>query len=296
MAETEKKEKRRIGDRFDGKLVRNLDSMHIITPLLYPNRCDNEAYISERIDLAPIREYIEKKNAQEETFKYTVFHVLVTAVLKLIILRPKLNRFIQNRNMYQRNEFSASFVVKKLFSDDGGEALAIVKAKPGDNADSIHKQLFEQIKSCKSDDEVDGSTNAMNIVSSIPRPIMKFFVDIIRLLDKHGHCPKGLIETDPYYTSVVLSNVGSIHLKSGYHHLVNWGTNSLFVLIGEIKKTEEKDEDGNISVKETIDLGLTIDERLADGYYYSRSVRLLEKILKHPEVLDLPFDQMPEDL
>ena len=36
---------KRFGDRRDGELIRNVDSMHIIMPLMYPNRCDNEAYI-----------------------------------------------------------------------------------------------------------------------------------------------------------------------------------------------------------------------------------------------------------
>ena len=47
----EKTTKRRRGDRKDGVLLRNLDGMHFITPIIYPNRCDNEAYISETIDL-----------------------------------------------------------------------------------------------------------------------------------------------------------------------------------------------------------------------------------------------------
>ena len=35
-------------------------------------------------------------------------------------------------------------------------------------------------------------------------------------------------------------------------------------------------------MRETLDLGLTIDERLADGYYYSKSVRLLKYLLAAP--------------
>ena len=52
------KPKRRWGDRKDGRLIRELDPMHFIVPLIYPNRCDNEAYISERIDLTNINAYL----------------------------------------------------------------------------------------------------------------------------------------------------------------------------------------------------------------------------------------------
>ena len=42
-------------------------------------------------------------------------------------------------------------------------------------------------------------------------------------------------------------------------------------------------------MRETLDLGLTIDERLADGYYYSKTVRLLKTLLENPELLDKPL-------
>ena len=50
------------GDRKDGKLLRKIDSMHYIMPLMYPNRCDNEASMNFRIDLTKAEEYLEKKN------------------------------------------------------------------------------------------------------------------------------------------------------------------------------------------------------------------------------------------
>ena len=110
-------------------------------------------------------------------------------------------------------------------------------------------------------------------------------------LDRHGWVPSDLIATDPYYSSVVISNLGSIKLKCGYHHLTNWGTCSLFCIIGEKKKSPVFNEDGTVTMRETLELGLTIDERLADGYYYSKSVRLLEYLLTHPEELEKPMSE-----
>ena len=97
------KKKRRWGDRKDGVLLRDLDGMHFITPLIYPNRCDNEAYISETIDLTNINAYLKQKNETETEFPYTMFHLIVAALIKTITLRPKMNRFIANKNFYQRN-------------------------------------------------------------------------------------------------------------------------------------------------------------------------------------------------
>ena len=283
-------QKRRRGDRRDGKLLRELDSLHFITGIIYPNRCDNEAYISERIDLTAINAYLARKNETETDFPYTMFHLIVAALLKTITLRPKLNRFIVNSNFYQRNEISAAFVVKKQFSDKGAEALAFLHSKEDFTVEDVHEYIRSQVQECRSE-KVDSSTENMDILNKLPRWLGKAAVKFIMFLDKHGWVPKDMVATDPYYSSVVLSNLGSIKLKCGYHHLTHWGTCSLFCIIGEKKMSPFFDENGHVVMKETLDLGLTIDERLADGYYYSKSVRLLKYLLEHPEELEKPLKE-----
>ena len=90
---------------------------------------------------------------------------------------------------------------------------------------------------------------------------------------------------------MILSNRGSIKLKCGSHHLTNWGTNSIFVIIGEKRMAPVYDGAGQMTMRPVVDLGLTVDERLADGYYYSKSIRLLKHLLQHPELLEQPMEQ-----
>ncbi len=284
------KQKKRRGDRRDGRLLRELDSLHFITGILYPNRCDNEAYISLRVDLTAMNEYLTKLNENESEFPYTMFHIVVAALIKTITLRPKLNRFIVNSNFYQRNEVSAAFVVKKQFSDKGAEALAFLHGKDEFTLKDVHAYIRSQVTECRSE-KVDSSTENMDILNKLPRWLGKTAVKFIMWLDKHGWVPKDMVATDPYYSSVVLSNLGSIKLKCGYHHLTNWGTCSLFCIIGEKAVRPVFDEQGGATMKETLDLGLTIDERLADGYYYSKSVRLLKYLLEHPQELEKPMKE-----
>ena len=281
---------RRRGDRRDGTLIRDLDPLHFFTGIIYPNRCDNEAYISENIDLTAVNRYLQQKNEGETEFPYTMFHLIVAALVKTITLRPKLNRFIVNGNFYQRNEVSAAFVVKKIFSDNGAVALAFLHLKEEDTLDTIHETLRKIVTSCRSE-EKDETSESMDFVNKLPRGLCKAFTRFVMFLDKHGKVPKSFIASDPYYASAVLSNLGSIKLKSGYHHLTNWGTCSIFCIIGEKKLSPFYDEAGQVTMKETVDLGLTIDERLADGYYYAKSIRLLKKLLEQPELLELPLKE-----
>lgn len=286
-------DKRKRGDRWDGKLIRNLDSLHFVTGIIYPNRCDNEAFISERIDLTNINEYLKSKNYEGIDYKYNLFQLIVTALVKTLTLRPKMNRFIVNGNFYQRNEVSASFVVKKMFADHDAEALAFLHMKEDDNIDTVHDYIKNQVMDCRSD-KIDSSTDTMDIFNKLPRGLSKAVMRFVMKLDKYGKVPKSFVETDPYYSSVVISNLGSIKMKSGYHHLTNWGTCSMIVLIGEMKDRPFYDENGKVEMRPSVDLGITIDERLADGYYYSKTMRLIRTLLEEPKLLEKPLKEEVE--
>lgn len=281
---------RKWGERRDGKLLKDIDSMHFIMPLMYPNRCDNEAFISEQIDLTNLMAYLEKKNADGPDYKYNFFQAMVTAVLKTITLRPQLNRFIANYNLYQRNEVTAAFTIKRIFSDTGDEALAFIHSKESDNIDSIHNEIYRQVSYVRHEGK-DKSTESMDILQKTPLPLKKVLGAGARFLDRHGWMPQSVIETDPFQASVVLANLGSIKIKAGYHHLTNWGTTSLFVVIGEMKKRPYYDEEGNTEMRMSVDIGLTVDERISDGYYCSKSIRLLKHLLENPELLELPLGE-----
>jgi len=282
--------KKKRGDRKDGMLLRNIHPMHRVMPLMYPNRCDNEAFISERIDLTNVMAYLEKKNADQPEYAYNLFQVMITAMLKTITLRPKMNRFIANQTMYLRNEVSAAFTVKKIFSDNGAEALAIIHSKGSDNINTIHDEIFRQVSFCRSD-KLDDGMKSVDLVNKAPGFVFKLLGIALRFLDRHGWVPYSLIKGDPYYSSVVLSNLGSIKLHAGYHHLTNWGTTSVFCAVGEMKKRPFFDDEGHVTMRMSVDLGLTIDERLADGYYYSKTVRLLKTLLENPQLLELPLEE-----
>ncbi len=284
---------RKWGDRKDGVKLRDIHSMHLIMPLMYPERCDNEAFISECIDLTRINAYLEKKNANDPEYKYNLFQVMVTAVLKTITLRPKMNRFIANKTMYLHNDVSASFTVKKIFSDEGGEALAQLHTTGEETIDTVHDAIFRQICFCRSD-KVDAGTSTMDALQKLPGFLLKAVGAGARFLDRHGWMPSAVSDGDPYYTSFYITNLGSIQLHAGYHHLTNWGTCSVFVVMGERKKRPFYDDEGHVTMKDSLDIGLTIDERIADGYYYAKTVRLLKHLLENPELLELPLKEEVE--
>ena len=286
-APKEKKEKRRRGDRKDGKLIREIDGIHLAMAQLYGSRCENEAYISVQIELDPIKKWMEKH--VDEEFKYTFFHVILAALLKLLIVRPKLNRFISNRHYYQKNERSLGFIVKRQFTDSAEEGMALVKGDEKSTIFEIHEKVKNQVIPCKQGKN-SGTEDALDIFKKMPHWLTCIVFNTIKRWSRKGRLPDSLIEGDSNHCSAFVTNLGSIGLKCGYHHLSEYGTNSIFVVIGEKRMKAFFDEKGNVTMKEVIDIGLTIDERIADGYYYAKSVKIFKKVLENPELLELPFE------
>lgn len=286
MANTRKK----WGDRKDGIWLRDIPAMNRIMPTLMPNRADNEAHISVDIDLRPLSAYLEKLNAGRTEDKYTFFHLVSAAIGKAFVLRPKMNRFIVGSKLYQRRNVTVAFTVKKRFDDHAEEALAFFEYDPKETLASFHEKIMKVIHSTKSEVEKDASTGAMDLVSKLPQWLITAIVKGVLWLDKHGWAPDGVIASDPNHAAIFLSNLGSIGLPGGYHHLVNWGTNSCFIVIGKKYWKTEYDSEGNADVHEVLPLGITLDERIADGYYYSGTVALVRELLEHPQLLELSAD------
>lgn len=282
--------KRKWGDRSDAVWLKDIPSMNRIMPGIMPNRADNEAFVSFDLDYRPLERYLEKKNEGRTKDKYTFFHVISAAVGKAFVLRPYMNRFVCNHKVYQRNEISIAFTVKKEFNDKAEEALAFFTYDEKETIDSYHKKIMDVIHQTKRTDLADTSTGAMDVICKLPQWVINLLVKFVLWLDKHGWAPQALIGSDPNHASIFLSNLGSIGLECGYHHLVNWGTNSCFIVIGKKHLKMEYDKDGTPDLHEVIPIGITLDERIADGYYYSGTVALVKELLAHPELLEQPAD------
>jgi len=279
--------KRKWGDRWDAKWLRDLPAMNQIMPTLMPNRADNEAYISVDVDMAPLEEYLSKKNeGLDKSDRYTFFHLISAAIGKAFILRPKMNRFVCNHKIYQRHKVTVAFTVKKQFNDHAEEGLALFEYGPEDTIDTYHAKIMKAIHVARH--ETDASTGAMDLITKLPHWLVVSIVKLVRWLDKFGKAPRDMIATDPNHAAVFLSNLGSIGLECGYHHLVNWGTNSCFIVVGKKQFKKDYNADGEGYCREVVPLGITLDERIADGYYYSGTVALVKELLAHPELLELP--------
>ena len=194
--------------------------------------------------------------------------------------------------MYEREEISLSFVAKRRFSDVAEEALMVLVPKDDDNIDSISRKIVGDIKETrKSEHATGGVDELLDKFAAMPRLMIMVLIRIIRWLDFWGINPEFITEGDPNYTTVLASNLGSIKCPSVYHHLNNYGTNSIMITIGTLHKEEMVMPDGHKEIRDVIDFGATLDERIADGFYFAKSLRLLKHVFENPELLDKPLGE-----
>ena len=288
MSETKK---RKWGDRRDGRWVK-APGLQTVMAYLMPKRTDCEVYLNDKLDATELLQYLEQKNAQHPEFKTTVFHCMIMGMARMVKERPKMNRFIQGYRMYERDDISISFVVKRRFADGGEESLMVLVPKDDDTLDTVSRKIVGDVKETRKSETSTGGVDALlDGFAKLPRPILMLAIRIIRYLDFWGVNPKVLTQGDPNYTTILCSNLGSIKAPAVYHHLNNYGTNSVMVTIGTLHKEELVMPDGTKAIRDVIDFGATLDERIADGFYFARSLRLLKHIFAHPELLDQPLGQ-----
>lgn len=261
-------------NRRDGKRVKEMDAMHALIPYIKPNRCDSDVFINQKLDVTELVKYYEEMKLKDSDLTY--FHLFMTLIAKTIYNRPLLNRFIVNKKYYDRNDVLIAFTAKVNYEDTSKEILKVIKIDPSDNVFSIKEKTLEAVQDVRNAKE-EGTNNIMSIVSKLPNFLMSLIVRIVKFMDRHDLLPKSLINDNLYYSTCIVSNLGSIKSGAIYHNLTDFGTSSILATIGEIRE-----ENGKMFAE----FGINIDERIADGVYFVKSVKLMQDILNNPKCLE----------
>lgn len=279
---------KKIGDRRDGKKVRELDGLHNILIDLKPRRCDSDVYINQKIDMTNLVKYIDKKKKEDPENKITYFHAISMAFAKLFYNKKLLNRFICSRTTYERNDVVIAFVAKIAFDDSSEEVMINVKVDPNDNINDISKKIKSKVDKIRNKSKVtkENTNNAVDVIGSLPKIIRVPLVGIFKYLDSKGWLPTSFTEDNIYYSSIILSNLGNLKIGSIYHNLTNFGTSSFLATIGLIHKEKIVDKNGKEKIADVCDFGINCDERVADGYYFATAIKMFEYIVENPELLE----------
>lgn len=269
--------------RSDGRRLRKISPFFLLMPHIMKRRSDAQVFYSQEIPIAPLDEYIAKKDA--EGIKISYMAIIYSSLVRILAEKPLINRFVMNGRVYARNSIDISLAIKKGMSETAEETTLKLHFNGSENIFDIKNRLEEAIVQNKDVAAENGTDKLAKSLAFIPSWLIKFIVNILMFLDRHDLMPKSVIEASPFHTSAFLTNVGSLGIDSIYHHLYDFGTTGVFLAMGKKGKSLINVDD-TLAEEKTLSLRWVLDERICDGYYYANAVKLFNKYMKKPELLE----------
>ena len=115
------------------------------------------------------------------------------------------------------------------------------KIEPNDNINTISKKITEKVEKVRENaKKVDkkGANNAMDVLAKLPNIIRIPVVGFFKWLDKIGYLPDFLADDNIYYSSLILSNLGSFKFDAINHNINEFGIASGLATLGEVRDEE----------------------------------------------------------
>lgn len=281
--------------RPDGRVLKDLEPMQAIMPYVMRTRTDSMNMYEDTFACEAMDAYIKEKEA--EGIKLGYMHILIAAIVRLIALRPQLNRFVMNGKIYARPKIWVSFVVHPTLKD-GSTGTTIKLCFEGTEtilevAEKVNKAIEKETTKRVGENDTDKLLRTLTKV--IPGFMIKFVINTLMWMDKHNIMPKLIVDLSPFHTSFFITNLKSLGIKHIYHHTYEFGTTGLFFAMGK-EEMVPKVKSGEIVQEKHMGFGLVSDERFCDGLYFAMSLRLLRKFMRNPKVLEKPLDKKNEDV
>ena len=288
--------KRRFGDRKDGWRLRHTQSVFAVMPHIMKKRSDAQVFFDEVIEIDELEKYVRRIRKEHDLPYFSLYHVFVAATMRMFVLRPRLNRFIMNGKTYARNHLTTSMTVKREMHQDGLEATIKPRFDKKDTIFDVYRRIDDAMEKEVRDASGENDTDvAARILNKCPAWLVRAFINFIIFMDHRGWMNNFINSISPFHTSFYITDVGSIGIDPVYHHLYDFGTTSVFLALGKKQRITAVEPDGTVVVKRVVRIKLVLDERICDGQYYAESFRIFRRLLKKPELLEVPPTEFPED-
>lgn len=284
-----------FGKRPDGRRIKNLEPMQMIMPYIMKERHDSMNMYEDTFNCEPWDIYIKEKEA--EGIKLGYMHILIAAIVRLIALRPQLNRFCMNGRIYAREKVWVSFVVHPTLRNDSEGTTIKMCFEGTETILEIAQMINDRVaKETVQRTEENGTDKLLRtLMHKIPGFLIKFVVNTLLWMDKHNMMPKAIIDLSPMHTSFFVTNLKSLGINHIFHHTYNFGTTGLFFAMGKEKRIPVV-KNGEIVEEKHMGFGLVSDERFCDGLYFANSLRLMRKFMRNPKLLEEKLDKKVEDV
>lgn len=283
------------GDRSDGRLVRSLDPMTYVGIYAMPDRNGAHTMFADTLDVTDIDHYIHRKR-REDLPRLSALQIFLTAYCRTIAECPMVNRFISGQKIYTRDgDIIFNMTIKKKMTLDGEETVVKLHLTPEETLYTVSEKLEKLFEEGRKGDDLEFDSVA-GIIRLIPGVLKKFVFWLLKLLDYFGLIPKELLEVSPFHGTIFFTSMASLGIPPVYHHLYDFGNLPVFLCMGDKYKRKEQKDDGSFETRKYMKYTFVSDERICDGFCYSRALKAFKHYLQHPELLELPPETVNHDV
>ena len=289
------KRKRRLGDRKEGIKLRTLDPIKRAMPYIMPKRSDSQNFFTEKLDIAEAEKFCrEQIKAGRKNF--SLLHVIIAAYIRVVSQRPAINRFVSGQTIYARNNIEVLMTIKKKMTLESEDACIKVVFEPTDTVYDVYDKFNKIVEENKGEGEGNATEDFAKILNYIPRFLLRFVIWFIKTLDYYGILPKFILDLSPFHGSMIITSLGSLGIRPIYHHIYDFGNLPVFVAYGAKQRGVKMNDEGEVVRYRYIEMKVTTDERICDGYYYASAFKMMKRIFENPSILENPPEQVVEDI
>lgn len=283
-----------FGKRPDGRRIRTVEPMQLITAFLMKKRYDSMTMYEDTFNVEAWDKYIKEK--EQQGIKIGYMHIFIAGIVRMLALKPRLNRFVMNGKIYARPKIWVSFTIHPELHIDCPDTTIKICFDGTESILEITEKINEAIRKETVLRTEENDTDKMaRFFTAIPSSVLNVVVAVLMWMDRHNMLPKSIIEFSPFHTSFYVTNLKSLGINHVFHHTCEFGTNGLFFAMGKEKKVPVV-EKGEVVVQKHMGFSLVSDERFCDGLYYALALRELRKIMSDPQVLETKLEKKVEDI
>ena len=287
--------RRRMGDRKEGRLLRSLPGFAKFIPYIMPQRNDRYIHYEEAFEVTQLDRMLRKLRV--DGYKgIGILHFLIAAYIRGISRMPGINRFVVGRRIYARNNIEVVMTVKRALSVDATETTIKVVFEPTDTILDVYRKMNEKIDEIKSSEENNGTEGVADLISRLPRFLIRFALTVLRVMDYFGWIPQSLLNVSPFHGSMIITDLGSLRIGPIYHHIYNFGTLPAFIAFGAKRHAYELNRRGEMVDRKYVDCKFVLDEGIVDGHYWAQMLLAYRYMFEHPEILLSPPSRVVEDI
>ena len=287
--------RKRRGDRKDGRRIRSLHPMSRLTAYIMVNRNGASNYIRDRIEVSRLEHYIRTKRA-EGMKGFGMLHLFLAAYVRTVSQRPGINRYVGGQEVFARDNIVIAMVVKKELRLDAQDTVIKLEVKPDATAAEVYEGMNRLIMENRGLDSNNSFDDLARHLNYIPRPLLKFTVWLPKFLDYYNQLTLVLQKPSPFHASFFITSMGSLGIPPIYHHLYDFGNVPVFCSYGARYSENEVSRDGTVTKRSYVDFTMVTDERICDGHYFASALKYMKDLLRHPEDLDTPPEQVVADI